>query len=431
MNPLAAGLNQQITQASPVAYELLSELGKQMYFPKGILYQSAQAKEKAHRFNATIGTATENGGPMHLKTAQKYYNLDPKDIYPYAPPAGRPKLRAAWAAKIKTQNPSLGDQEISLPVVTSAITHGLTLAGQLFLDPGDVVIAPNKLWGNYRLTFETMLQAKISTFEMFTEAGAWNQAAFEALVESQAAKTGKIVVLLNFPNNPTGYTPTKAEADQIVELLIKQAAQGTKVLVITDDSYFGLFFADSIKESLFARLAGAHENLLAVKLDGATKEYYAWGLRTGFITFGHPAGAPLFTPLEEKIKGLIRGGISNCTHASQTVVEAVLLDAELAADWERTFHLMAGRALKVAEVLDRPDFAEVMHYYPFNSGYFMCLKLDGVDAEKLRLHLLDQYGVGTIAINSTDLRVAFSCIDVGDIEELFGLIRKGILDLSS
>jgi len=431
MNPLAAELNQQIEQASPVAFSLLSDLGKQMYFPKGILYQSAQAKEKAHRFNATIGTATENGAPMHLGSAQKYYNLEAKDIYPYAPPAGRPKLRALWAEKIRRQNPSLGESAISLPVVTSAITHGLTLAGQLFLNPGDVVVAPNKLWGNYRLTFETMIGAKISTFEMFTDEGAWNQDAFEALVRKQSEETGKVIVLLNFPNNPTGYTPSLAEANQIVDLLVSQAAAGVKVLAITDDSYFGLFFGDSIKESLFGRLAGAHENLLALKLDGATKEYYAWGLRTGFITFGHPAGDSLFGALEKKVQGLIRGGISNCTHASQTVVEGVLQDPNLETDWKRTFDLMAGRARKVAELLKGPEFSEVMSHYPFNSGYFMCLKLDTVDAEALRLHLLETYGVGTIAINSTDLRVAFSCIEEGDVEELFGLIRKGILDLSS
>ena len=59
----------------------------------------------------------------------------------------------------------------------------------------------------------------------------------------------------------------------------------------------------------------------------------------------------------------------------------------------------------------------------------MCLKLKTVDAEKLRVHLLDKYGVGAISIGSTDLRVAFSCIAKEDIEELFGLIYKAVLDL--
>ncbi|MDT8447942.1 MAG: aminotransferase class I/II-fold pyridoxal phosphate-dependent enzyme [bacterium] len=429
MNPLAAELNQQIQSASNVAFELLSDLGRRIYFPKGILFQSAQAKEKAHKFNATIGTATEKGGPMHLAVTRKYYNLPPAEVYPYAPPAGRPELRRLWREKMMSQNPSLQGKSISLPVVTSAITHGLSLVGQLFMDPGDVVISPDKLWGNYRLTFETVLGAKIKTFEMFDQQGTMNLDSLAQAVAEEGERCGKALVLLNFPNNPTGYTPNLAEADRIVEILINEAAKGTKVLAISDDSYFGLFYEDSIQESLFARFAEAHENILALKLDGATKEYYAWGFRTGFLTFGHRAGEALYGPLEKKVMGAIRAGISNCTASSQAVVEHILEDAELAADWQSKFEVMKSRALAVKEVLNRPDFKAVLDYYPFNSGYFMCLKLSGVDAEALRMHLLDQYGVGTISINATDLRVAFSCIEAQQVEELFTLIRQAVLDL--
>ena len=54
MNPLALELNEVIKQENVHLYEMLSEVGKNLFFPKGILTQSAEAKEKAHRFNATI-----------------------------------------------------------------------------------------------------------------------------------------------------------------------------------------------------------------------------------------------------------------------------------------------------------------------------------------------------------------------------------------
>jgi hypothetical protein len=60
----------------------------------------------------------------------------------------------------------------------------------------------------------------------------------------------------------------------------------------------------------------------------------------------------------------------------------------------------------------------------------MCLRLKTVDAEQLRVYLLDHYGVGTIAINSTDLRIAFSCIEERDIPELFQLIYRAVHDLA-
>ncbi len=90
---------------------------------------------------------------------------------------------------------------------------------------------------------------------------------------------------------------------------------------------------------------------------------------------------------------------------------------------------MKGRANKVKSILDSGKFNEVWEYYPFNSGYFMCLKLKTVDAETLRVHLLDQYGIGTIALGETDLRVAFSCIEEVNLEELFETIFQGVQDL--
>jgi len=432
MNPLAIQSNEAINKAAPAAFALLSNTAQRLFFPKGILSQSAEAKDRAHKFNATIGTATEAGGPMYLQAAGRYFTeLSPAEIFPYAPPAGRPGLREAWRKKMVQDNPGLKGKAYSLPIVTSAITHGLSLVGQLFLNPDDRVIAPDKIWGNYKLTFETVLEARIETFAMFDAQGGFNLDGFQVAVREEGRRSGKVIALLNFPNNPTGYTPTVEEAQSIVEILKAEAALGTKILSLSDDSYFGLFYENSTKESLFAQLADAHPNILAVKLDGATKEYYAWGFRTGFLTFGHVAGEPLFAGLEQKVKGAIRAGISNCCHASQTVTEKMLKDPDLSRQWQEKFEIMKTRALEVKRVLDQPEMVKVLKYYPFNSGYFMCLKLEGVDAETLRLHLLDKYGVGAISIGSSDLRVAFSCIETQDIAELFSLIRQGVLDLKA
>lgn len=60
----------------------------------------------------------------------------------------------------------------------------------------------------------------------------------------------------------------------------------------------------------------------------------------------------------------------------------------------------------------------------------MCLKLD-VDAEEVRQRLLSEYGVGTIALGGTDLRVAFSCIEEPQIEDLFDRIHQAVQDLKA
>ena len=435
LNPLAVELNAALEKAAPEVLAMLSARGRRLYFPKGILTQGAEAKAKGKRFNATIGIATEGGTPMNLPSLMEHFeDVEPAEALNYAPPAGIPVLRGAWREKLLAENPSLAGRAFGDPIVTSAITHGLSLVGDLFVDPGDRILLPDKLWGNYRLIYEVRLEAEIATFPFYA-GGGFNVDGFAKALAAEAEGREKLVVLLNFPNNPTGYMPTAAEGQAIVDALVAQAERGTKLVVVTDDAYFGLFYhidGDSMTESLFGMLANRHPNLLAVKLDGATKELFVWGLRCGFITFaaGREDGAKeVQDALEAKVKGAIRGAISNSPMVSQSVVAKALASAEIDGERRQKAELLRARAQKVFDVATAPRFRESWELYPFNSGYFMCIRVKGADAEKVRVRLLDEYQTGLVSTSSTDLRIAFSCIEEPDIEPLFDLVHRAIQEL--
>jgi len=435
LNPLAQALNESLEEAAPEVLQMLGGLGRALYFPKGILSQTAEAKEKAHRFNATIGIATEGGKAMYLPSMHRELgSLDPAEVYPYAPPAGRPGLRERWREKQEEENPSMVGKQVGLPIVTSALSHGLSLVGDLFVDRGDVILLPDKLWGNYRLTYEVRLGAKIETYPFYKGSG-FHCEAFANALQSHAEGREKLIVLLNFPNNPTGYMPTPDEGRAMVEALVAQAERGTRLVVVLDDAYFGLFYhlgGESMTESLFGLLANQHPNLMAVKLDGATKELFVWGLRCGFITFG-PGRADtadaVCQVLDAKTRGAIRGGISNVPQLSQSLVERALASDSIASERQQKCDLLRGRAERVYAVANEPRFRESFEVYPFNSGYFMCVKVRGVEAEALRLHLLDEFGIGLIATGPHDIRVAFSCLEVEDVEPLFEALHEAIQKL--
>lgn len=434
MNPIAEELNAVIQKGNPLLYDMLSHVGKNLFFPKGILSQGAEAKEKAHRFNATIGIATENGRTMFLPSVMSMIkDLTPEQVLTYAPSFGFLPLREAWQQDLFKKNPSIEGQDISLPIVTNAITHGLSVMSDMWVDPGDVIILPDKIWGNYNLIFAVRRGAEIVHYALFDESGGFNLSAFEDCVQKQAQNREKIIVILNFPNNPTGYTVAPHEADQIAAILKKIAEGGTKVLALTDDAYFGLFYDENaLKESIFTRLLGQHPGLLAVKLDGATKENFVWGLRVGFITYGAVLSGdsrPVYDALERKTAGAVRGSISNACHLSQEMILKALQAQSYAAEKAEKFAIMKDRAQEVKRVLSDPKYADAWEVYPFNSGYFMCLKLKTVDAESLRVHVLDTYGVGLISLGPTDLRVAFSCLEKEDTQALFDIVYQGVKDL--
>ncbi|MBD2872010.1 aminotransferase class I/II-fold pyridoxal phosphate-dependent enzyme [Paenibacillus arenilitoris] len=429
MNPLAQQLNETLRTENPYVYAMLSSLGKAIYFPKeGILSQSAEAKTKASKFNATIGIATEGGQPMHLKVIQETLSAyNPKDIYEYAPPAGKPELRSAWRAKMIKDNPALEGKGFGNPIVTNALTHGLSIVADLFADAGDAVVIPDKNWENYELTFGVRRGAEIVEYPLYNERTKFNSEGLREALLAQKDK-GKAIVVLNFPNNPTGYTPGPQEGNEIVAAIRDAAEAGINVVAVTDDAYFGLFFEDSLHESLFAKLSDVHPRVLAVKVDGATKEEYVWGFRVGFITYASDSAAAL-AALEQKTLGIIRATISSGPHPSQTFVLHALTSPDFDAQKAEKYDIMKGRANRVKSLLDSGRYENAWTYYPFNSGYFMCLKLNGVSAEAVRVRLLDEYGIGTIALGETDLRVAFSCIEEPYLEELFDTIFKAVNDL--
>ncbi|HDI60713.1 MAG TPA: aminotransferase class I/II-fold pyridoxal phosphate-dependent enzyme [Desulfobacteraceae bacterium] len=435
MNPIAAQLNEIIAQGNPNLLQMLSPIGQALFFPKGILSQGAEAKEKAHRFNATIGIATDRQGTMHLDSIMgPLGDLRPEETLNYAPSFGLPALRELWQAALRGKNPGLKDKAISLPVVTAGVTHGLSTFSDLWVCPGDGIVLPEMMWGNYNMIFQVRKGARILTHNLFNDAGGLDLDAFARTVRSEAEARGKVIALLNFPQNPSGYTPTEAEADRIADILAEAADGGAQVIAAVDDAYFGLFYTpEAARESLFVRLADRHPRLLAVKLDGATKENFVWGLRVGFITYGCPVtgdARPVYEALEKKTAGCIRGTISNASHLSQRLVLQSMRSPDYPREKQEKFETLKRRALRVKQVLADPKYAEAWDVYPFNSGYFMCLRLKTVAAEDLRVHLLDRYGVGLIALGEANLRVAFSCIEEDDIQALFDIILQGVQDLS-
>ena len=422
MNALAEQLNAKLGSVA----DMLSPAGRRIYFPYGgILGQGAEAKTCA--INATIGMAfEEDGSPLVMDCFAGHTDLDRK-AFLYAGSFGLLPLREAWKKMQVKKNPSLRGKKYSLPVVTNALTHGLRITGELFAGPGDEVVAPDLYWDNYSLIFEEVCGAKLTTFNMF-RAGAFDAAAMKRALLAPGEKK---ILVLNFPNNPTGYTATFEDAKRIVAAVKAVAAKGKKIVVVLDDAYFGLVYEEGVHaESLFAEFADLHRNVLAVKLDGTTKEDYVWGLRVGFITFAFKGATPeQLKALEAKAAGDVRSGVSNITAVGQHMALAAFADRAYAAQKREKYAVLKARYAEVRRILKKhPEYAEAFEAMPFNSGYFMCVKPLGVDAEKVRRLLVEKYSTGTIVLSGL-IRIAFSTVPREKLAALFSNVAAAVRDL--
>ena len=339
-------------------------------------------------------------------------------------------LRIKWKEMMVRKNPDLKNKSFSLPCVTQALTHGLSVAGYLFIDPGDELILPNYYWGNYNLIFKNACEAEFKTFNLFRQ-GCFDLRSFNETLNE--GPIGKRIILLNFPNNPTGFTPHETEVGDIINIIKKSAEQGNEIVVIVDDAYFGLIYEKGIaKQSIFTKLLNLHENILAVKIDGATKEDYVWGLRVGFISFGNKAANEVvYKALEAKASGTVRGSISNASHLSQSLLYKAYVSHNYQKQKEEKYELLHERYLKVKEILhSHSEYQQYFRPLPFNSGYFMCIQLlNALDGEKVRQVLLDKYSTGLIHLNGL-LRIAFSAVAIEKIDRLFNNVYKACKEVS-
>ncbi len=423
MNKLANGLNKTLGAAA----EFLSPAGRRMYFPYGgILGQGAEAK--SCDINATVGMAfEEDGSALVMDCFKTGVNLD-KKAYLYAGSFGLPKLREAWKAMEFTKNPSLKGKKFSNPVVTNALTHGIRICAELFAAPSDTLVCPDLYWDNYELIFQEAVGCKVAHFNTFRR-GAFDAAAMKKAILAPGKKK---ILILNFPNNPTGYTATLADARKIVAAVKAAAGKGKKIVVVCDDAYFGLVYEKGVHgESLFSEFSDLHRNVLAVKLDGTTKEDYVWGLRVGFISFAFKGATDdQLKALEAKAAGNVRSGISNATAVGQHLAIRAFADPHSAEQKREKFAVLKKRYHEIRVILKtHPEYAKHFEAMPFNSGYFMCVKPIGVDAEKVRKHLIVKYSVGTIVLSGL-IRLAFSTVPTAKLAKLFAAVDDAIADLT-
>ena len=415
----AEKINDLLNQKLSVFYSFLSKRGKRIYFPSsGIMAQIKQIKNS--KINASIGIALDDKKwAFNLDSVSSHLSLHVDNVFPYAPSFGVKNFRELWLDKILKQNPSINASNITTPIITSGLTHGIKICADLFCDEGQEVLVADLFWGNYKLIFEVNAGAKLNTFPFFKNSKFNLSGLQEILVQRK-----KTILLVNFPNNPSGYCLTQTEQDELVVILEKYAKDGNELLVICDDAYFGLFFEENIaKESLFSRLSSLHENIFAVKVDGPTKEDYVWGLRVGSLVVGGKSiTLETASAIQEKVAGLVRSSISNVSHLSQSLLLKDYQSDTYDSEKKVAFELLESRYAVVRKTLDSHlEYQKVFTVLPFNSGYFICVKLiDGLDCKKVWSMLSLEYGIGLIYFKEENLlRIAFSCLTVEEIPKVF------------
>ncbi|MFP4057752.1 MAG: aminotransferase class I/II-fold pyridoxal phosphate-dependent enzyme [Candidatus Brocadiia bacterium] len=432
---------------------LLSSLGRSIFLPQGIFHWLGRAKQEA-RINATIGSARGpeseilDGGSdqtvtFYLPALQAYFGtLTSEETFPYAPMLGLPELRAAWRRWILAKLADHRDRVepcLSLPAITPGITGGLHVAAKLFVEPGEVVVSPDRRWGNYSNIIERNVGGRIETFPFF-EGTAFNIRGMQRKLVGTLASQPKALLMLNFPNNPVGFGLPAQSAGPLVEALVEAVEETDKSLVVlVDDAYEGYVYEEGVlARSLFAELCDAHRRILPIKLDGASKELLFYGGRVGALSFGLPSAPEvdrqaLQAELDNKVAAVVRSTVSNGPRPVQAAVLKALGEmGEVLDQRRRVIDVLGRRARLLARKLAEAAPPQLKPL-PFNAGFFCFCDLEGLSATALADHLMTRYRTGVVPTESgkvNGIRIAFCSVPEAQIPELVANLGQAVADLA-
>jgi len=445
-------------------YNALSELGKRIYLPQGVFHWSGRAKKEAE-IMGTLGSAfgieedfIEGGSPewVYLEDIKNYTKFNINDVVTYSKISGLVDLKNLWKNWIikKSYYKTDSEQEklnklenfITTPVVTAGVTNGIFLCCSLLLNPGDFIISPNKRWGNYDNIVEKLIGAKIKSFDFFSDKNFNINGMKNAIYEISKVQE-KIILILGFPNNPTGYIPNQEELEEILNALKEaQKTISKPIIILVDDAYEPYVYSkEVINRSIFYALHELKEDIIPIKLDGITKELLLYGGRIGFITIGLKPHwvknsqdlTTLKAELDNKLSGLLRTTISNANHFYQSLILKLFADIGmdgLIQKREKVIHLLKERYEKI-----NAEFRKIKNKNisvdPNAGGFFIFVNLNPevIKANDFADHLLKKYKVGVIPIekqhdNINGIRIAYCSIDIRKIPEFVRRIDQALKD---
>ncbi|URI06220.1 pyridoxal phosphate-dependent aminotransferase [Aquincola tertiaricarbonis] len=187
----------------------------------------------------------------------------------YSHNLGLPELREALAAYVSGLHRPLGLDRIA---VTSSGVTALMVAMQMLLGPGDEVVAVVPVWPN--LTAQpAILGATVTRVPLRPKQGAWGLDLDELL----AAVTPRTrVLLVNAPNNPTGWTLTRAEQQALLD-----HCRRTGTWIVADEVYERVWFGDGPAAPSFLDITEPQDRVVVVH--SFSKSFLMTGWRLGWL----------------------------------------------------------------------------------------------------------------------------------------------------
>jgi len=316
--------------------------------PDAILTLAQWFKEDKNPNKVNLGVGayrTEQGKPWPLPSvlaAQLAVCQDPTEDKEYVPIDGKPEH------KKPVQQLIFSDAAIESGTVATTQslsgTGSLAIIGQFLSNflKCTVIHLPQPTWGNHNAIFKRAgLTPKSYTYYHPATRGF----DFEGMITSLSAiPSGEAILLHACAQNPTGVDPTPEQWVEIVKVITERG-----LVPVLDNAYQG-YASGSLEKDGFAQRLFEDSGLEYFLAQSFAKNFGLYGERIGYLHV-KCATPDIAKAVLSQLKILIRQAYSSPPRHGAAVVNKVLTNPELKAQWLSELQFMASRILDMRDML--------------------------------------------------------------------------------
>ena len=337
--------------------------------------------------NGTIGALMDDDGKLVVLESvdEVFRHLQPNDYAEYAPIGGLASFREdVQKAAFGNHVPEGFKEAVATPGGTGSLRNAIAN----YSAPGDQVLTSDWHWAPYN-TIAGEIGRSIATFTFFDDARKFNAASFAEKVHQLLQKQESLVIILNTPaHNPTGYSLTLEDWDQVIGILCEEAACGKAITLVIDAAYIDFAGDEDAYREFLPKLSQLPENVLPIMAYSLSKTYTLYGTRCGAMICIAKT-QEIADEFKRVCEFSSRGSWSNSARVAQVILSRIYEDPALLArvdeEREKYRNMLLARGTAFSEAAAEAGLEIV----PFDAGFFVSVPCADPDAVSRKLEEQD------------------------------------------
>lgn len=341
------------------------------------LSEKAQIDEKLNGkenvIDATIGALMDDEGKLITLNSvyDEYKKLDNTLIAPYAQIAGQKNyIEAIKKACFKEFTPKGHIRVVASPGGTGSIKMAIFN----YTDENETILLPNWYWGPYKVICEE-INRNIENYELFNDKGNFNFNAFKKQFLELSKNQDRIFTILNTPaHNPTGYTVTDDEWDNILDLCKEVSSKkDKKITVFIDIAYIDFSGKDgNDTREFFEKFSDLPENILIIIGYSMSKGYTAYGMRSG-ACICISSDKDIADEFYYSCSHSARANWSNCNRGAMELLSTIMNDDRKLKNYEEERNSYKGMLKQRAKAFVEEADNIGLEILPYRDGFFVSI----------------------------------------------------------